>query len=117
MEVSGISLGGATVNVFPVPYLDDVDHKLIVLHCIDDAVNALANSISVASGKFLSTGRPGVFRETMNTMNDLSADVFLWDDLDFLHRRGLDENPIFSHVVSDPSRHPQRVHLIPVRVF
>lgn len=57
----GEQLESTAINIFAVPHLDDIDHKLIVLYRIHDSIDSGANAVSVATGKLLGTGRSWVF--------------------------------------------------------
>lgn len=72
------------------------DGQLRILDRIYDPVVALANAISVLTGQFLTTHRPGIELKGFNATHD-TLKIFFGYPIKILDRRSLEKDFIFGH--------------------
>ena len=91
-----------TINITPMPELDDHQRGLVVANFVHDPVLALSDSITIMAGDFLAAWRPRFLTQPFDSADD-ALPVFLGGNgRKFLLGRGLDQNPIFCHCASVP---------------
>ena len=95
-------LGGAAIDLAPMPHFDDFNRALGVIDHIDHSILALANSKKRGvSGELFTTRWPRLRGKGLNAANNLLAVSAGSDRLDFLRGGRADQQPIFGHVFSN----------------
>ena len=69
---------GLFVDVAAVSDFDDGDDELLVFDFVEDAVDALADSVALLAGESLAGGRAGIFGELGDSLEDANL-ILLWD--------------------------------------
>jgi len=87
------------VDVPAVTNLDHNDDAGVILNLVDDAVQALANSISRLARKFLASIWAGIHRKGLDPFED-SPNVLLWDSTEIFRNGLLEQKPISCHALS-----------------
>ena len=83
-------------------HFDDVYDESIILNPVHDAILTLTDPIAILTGEFLTSHGAGVVFELPDPLYDALTILLSGNDLDFLHGRGFDQNPISPHFVSSP---------------
>ena len=96
------SLEGLSIHVPTMIDLDNHDREFAVLDGIDDAVDALADTVAVMPRKLLDPGGTRIIAKRLDPFDDSLAILFSGDRLDLLHGGWLDDNIISCHAASDP---------------
>ena len=81
-----------------MPDLNDVDDEILILYGVNNPIHPLTNSIPLLAGQLFATRRSGIGCQAADAAHDTLSVAFSVDGFDFLARRGLDQNPISSHV-------------------
>ena len=87
------------VDVPAVTNLDHNDDAGVILNLVDDAVQALANSISRLASKLLASIWAGIHRKGLDPFED-SPNVLLWDSTEIFRNGLLEQKPISCHALS-----------------
>ena len=86
-----------TINLATVPNPDDDNNEFVVTNFVDDPVLSLAHAVTIVSGQFLATARPGIPGQTLDSLHKSLSILPGGYGYKLLPGRGLDNDPISSH--------------------
>ena len=93
---------GLAVDVLPMADLHHKHYPQFILNRVDNTVRSASDPIPVASCQLSAPQRSGVVGQSLNVFNQVSPELPSADGLQFLQRRGLDEDFISCHSASSP---------------
>ena len=90
------------VHVLSVPHLHDVNDEFIILHGIDNSVDALSDSVPFLARELLASARTGIVRKPLYSVDHSTSIASVCNLLNLFGGRRLDQNSISCHDALDP---------------